>query len=409
MMTGLPLFSRLSSRRSDSLSDTTLTERRLSDLSNKSLHTYNESNQKAPRRWVTSFKSKLDHTIVGKKKARRNRVSVVVALIIALGGVAVLVWFSLVLTLIDRLTPTGPSNGLQRIVETWKGPADSVAALSPWPKDFSQGITPVQCHSHNDYWRSVPLYEAIAAGCTGVEADIWLQGGDLLVGHGKRSLSPDRSLKSLYINPLTTILSSLNTNSSTNTSVGVFDVDPTTSLTLLIDIKSDGNATWPILLDQLSPLRSAGWLSHWNETSKSLVRGPVTVVGTGNTMFELVVAEEDRYVFFDAPLNDLAQNSTYTSENSYYASVSLQKAVGVVWPWGPTDNQKQIMQKMISAASERGLLSRFWSIPSWPVSLRMRLWRFLVDSGVGMLNVDDVVQATRWNWDWCIVAGLVLC
>lgn len=29
--------------------------------------------------------------------------------------------------------------------------------------------------------------------------------------------------------------------------------------------------------------------------------------------------------------------------------------------------------------------------------------------GVGMLNVDDLVSATRWNWDWCVVAGLVLC
>ncbi|RHZ49490.1 uncharacterized protein CDV56_102166 [Aspergillus thermomutatus] len=390
-MAALPFFSRLSSRRSDSLSDTTLTEPRLSDLSNKSLHTYYQPDQKAPRRWVVSFKSRLNPTIVGKKKARRNRVLVAVLLILALGGIAILVWFSLVLTLIDRLTPALPSNGLQRIVKTWKGPTDSVAALSPWPEDF------------------IPLYEAMAAGCTGVEADIWLEGNDLLVGHRKRSLSPDRTLKSLYVDPLTIILSSLNTNSSSNSSVGVFDVDPTTSLTLLIDIKTDGNVTWPVLLDQLAPLRSGGWLSHWNGTSKTLVRGPVTVVGTGNTVFDLVVAEEDRYVFFDAPLNDLAQNSTYTSENSYYASVSLKKAVGVVWPWGPTDSQKQSMQRMISAASERGLLSRFWSIPSWPVSLRMRLWRFLVDGGVGMLNVDDVVEATRWNWDWCIVAGLVLC
>ncbi|KAH1724194.1 hypothetical protein KXX25_000811 [Aspergillus fumigatus] len=388
-MTGLPLFSRLSLRRSDSLSDTTLTERRLSDLSNKSLHTYHEPNQKPPRRWVTSFKCRLDPLAVGKKKARRNRILVIVAIILVLGGIAVLVWFSLVLTLIDRLTHTVPSNGLQRIVKTWKGPADSLAALSPWPKDFSQGIVPVQCHSHNDYWRSVPLYEALAAGCTGVEADVWLEGSDLLVGHGKRSLTPDHS--------------------SANSSAGVFETDPTTSLTLLIDIKSDGNATWPVLLDQLAPLRSGGWLSHRNGTSKTLVNGPVTVVGTGNTLFDLVLAEEDRYVFFDAPLDELAQNSTYTAENSYYASVSLQKSVGVVWPWGPTDNQKQAMQKMISAASERGLLARFWSIPSWPVSLRMRLWRFLVDSGVGMLNVDDVVEATRWNWDWCIVAGLVLC
>jgi hypothetical protein len=242
-----------------------------------------------------------------------------------------------------------------------------------------------------------------------VEADIWLDGNTLLVGHRKHSLSSDRTLKSLYVDPLATILSNLNTNSSTDTSVGIFDLDPKATLTLLIDIKTDGNATWPTILHQLAPLRSGGWLSYWNGTSKTLARGPITVVGTGNTLFDQVVADQDRYVFFDAPLNEISQNYTYTTENSYYASASLKKAVGIVWPWGPTENQKQTMQKMISAAAERGLPSRFWSIPSWPVSLRMKLWRFLVDSGIGMLNVDDVVEATRWNWDWCIVAGLVLC
>jgi hypothetical protein len=67
------------------------------------------------------------------------------------------------------------------------------------------------------------------------------------------------------------------------------------------------------------------------------------------------------------------------------------------------------MQTMISTASERGLVSRFWSIPSWPVSLRIKLWQILVENWIGMLNVDDVIEATRWNWNWCIVAGVVLC
>lgn len=32
-----------------------------------------------------------------------------------------------------------------------------------------------------------------------------------------------------------------------------------------------------------------------------------------------------------------------------------------------------------------------------------------VENGIGVLNVDDVVSAGRWNWNWCVVAGLVLC
>lgn len=108
------------------------------------------------------------------------------------------------MVLVDRLIPPVHANGLQRIRDSWKMPSDSITALFPWPKDFSQGITPVQCHSHNDYWRNVPLFDALAAGCVGVEADVWLDktSNNLLVGHRASSLSADRTLQSAYIEPL---------------------------------------------------------------------------------------------------------------------------------------------------------------------------------------------------------------
>lgn len=70
------------------------------------------------------------------------------------------------------------------------------------------------CHSHNDYWRAVPLFEALALGCAGVEADIYLPAKagseSLLVGHTPSSLTQDRTLQNLYIGPLITILENLN-------------------------------------------------------------------------------------------------------------------------------------------------------------------------------------------------------
>ncbi|KAI2790596.1 Altered inheritance of mitochondria protein [Penicillium oxalicum] len=401
-------FSPLSPLPSESSNMSALTDRPLSEIYDKEDRLCPAAEHRPSRRFAR-FKTQFDAQIVGKKKALRNRIFLALFLIVVVGGVIVLIWFSLVLALIHRLTPSNPSNGLQKIVDQWDTPSDSVSLLTPWPKDFSQGIVPVSCHSHNDYWRSVPLYEALAGGCTGVEADVWLDGKDLLVGHRKNSLSPDRTLNSLYIEPLSIALSNLNHGSSASAPVGLFNVDPSTTVTLLIDIKSDPMTTWPVLHDQLSPLIAGGWLSHWNGTSKALVRGPITVVGTGNTHFDQVVADHDRYIFFDAPLPDLSHNSSYGPENSYYASVSLKKAVGTIWLWGPTADQQDAMQEMIRAAADRGLVSRFWSTPSWPVSLRLKVWRFLAEHQVGMLNVDNIVEATRWNWDWCIVAGLVLC
>ncbi|KAE8154643.1 hypothetical protein BDV25DRAFT_135811 [Aspergillus avenaceus] len=320
-------------------------------------------------------------------------------------------WFLLGMVLAERLTPPVHANGLERIRESWKIPSDSMTALSPWPKDFSQGITPVQCLSHNDYWRSVPLFDALAAGCLGVEADVWLDetANDLLVGHRASSLSSDRTLQSLYITPLAEILTRMNQGRDLGRS-GVFETVPSASLTLLIDIKTDGHTTWPVVMDQLAPLRAGGWLSYWNKTDGKLSQRPITVVGTGNAPFELITADpEYRDIFFDAPLDQLADNTSFTAENSYYASVSLKKAVGTIQPWGPSRSQREIMKRLIETAAKRGLVSRFWDIPGWPVHLRVKLWRFLVESGIGTLNVDELVQATQWNWDWCVVAGFVLC
>ena len=233
-----------------------------------------------------------------------------------------------------------PRNQLDIIVQSWGQPGSSTYDESTYPTEFSQGVVPIPCHSHNDYWRRVPLYDALEAGCTGVEADVWLTDSGLLVGHSQSSLTPVRSLETLYIQPLVSILT--HQNPSTNYTVnmtsanGVFDMSPETTLILLIDIKSDGAATFPEVLKSLEPIRSRGWLTYFD--GSVIVPGPVTVVGSGNTPFDLILSNNaPREIFFDVPLDQLwgqnahPNNSMYTSENSLYASVSMQRAIGKLW------------------------------------------------------------------------------
>lgn len=254
------------------------------------------------------------------------------------------------------------------------------------------------------------MYEALAAGCIGIEADIWLtDDNELLVSHTWRSTKRERTLKSLYLDPLANIFTNLNVSraSTEPREIGVFETDPDASVVLLIDFKSDGHETWPVLLEQLQPLRERGWLTYFD--GKKVVPGPLTIVGTGNTPFDLVEqTNTNRFIFFDAPLDDIS-NPTYTSENSYYASAKLSKAVGPVWFNKLRSSQIETIKSQINAAKEKGLKSRYWSTPSWPVSLRDKVWFTLTENDVGMLNVDDLESATRWNWNWCVVAGLNLC
>jgi hypothetical protein len=315
-----------------------------------------------------------------------------------------------------------------------------------WPTDFSADIHPVACHSHNDYWRKEPLFSALRAGCTGVEADVWLYDEDLYVGHSTASLTPQRTLRSLYIDPLMKILDQQNPITSLHPSLdaprnGVFDTKPAQTLVLLIDFKNNGQAIWAYVSHQLEGLRERGFLTYFNGTT--VIEGPITVVVTGNAPFNMVVADSHyRDMFFDAPLDlmdkvseatppivpsdialedlddDLldkralegrgqgrsgaapANPAVYSPANSYYASVSFRSSVG--WPWrgGLSRAQKEKVRKQIAGAHSRGLKVRYWDVPGWPTGMRNYLWRVLYKSGVDYLNVDDLHAATKGTWNW---------
>ncbi|RHZ52374.1 uncharacterized protein CDV56_104581 [Aspergillus thermomutatus] len=332
---------------------------------------------------------------------------------------------------------------------------DLYADISHWPTDISRDIIPVGCHSHNDYWRRVPLYSALQAGCIGVEADVWLIDNELYVGHTSSSLTAKRTLKTMYIDPLIRILEQQNPITQFHPAVdqplhGVFDTDPSQSLILLIDFKTDGEKTWQHVTERLLPLRERGYLTYFNGTD--LINGPITAVGTGNTPFNMVTSNSTyRDIFFDAPLDLLAEHEgitpspdaddaanadvpqdraatakqstgnagqglsgisagdigpdTFNWTNSFYASVSFKKSIGFPWRFHLTSQQMDLIRAQIQGAHRRGLKVRYWGLPSWPRSLRNHIWSVLVREGVDILNADDLQSATKQEWkvkifDW---------
>ena len=132
------------------------------------------------------------------------------------------------------------------------------APLYTYPTSLTQGIVPKFIHSHNDYWRDVPFYSAISVGAVSVEADVRLYNGTLHVGHEEGALTNERTLESLYINPILDTLHRQNPNSSFLTSGpthnGVFDTDGGQTLYLFVDVKTDGLTTWPYIVKALEPL-----------------------------------------------------------------------------------------------------------------------------------------------------------
>lgn len=317
-------------------------------------------------------------------------------------------------------------------IETNGTPADGV---STWLKDFSRSAIPVMCHSHNDYDRPYPLFSALAAGCASVEADVWStpDGKDLLVGHSKGALSTEITLQSLYINPLLEILDGVNPSHTgsnfdkTYPASGVFRTRPFKTLILFIDVKDDPVTTWPLLIKQLEPLRQRLYLTRHqinstkdnNSTHQTFQLGPITVVGTGNILKHRKVnygpdpAAWRQYhdVFLDAPLDELSVGETIGSEedsvtttmdewsdNEFYtASVSFWKTIGSVRT-GLSKSQLAKLKDQINAAQLKGLVTRYWGLPEWPISHRDYVWKILIREGIDLLNADDIESAAKRDW-----------
>ncbi|KAH6892001.1 hypothetical protein B0T10DRAFT_559603 [Thelonectria olida] len=250
---------------------------------------------------------------------------------------------------------------------------------------------PVPCSSHNDYWRERPLHSALLEGCIGVEADVWPLRGQLYVSHSRDRLDTGRTLSALYIDPLVKVLQDkAPQREHGKAGGGVYDADPNQTLVLLVDIKASPTVAWPLLLEQLEPLRTRGWLSH--NSNGTLVSGPITVVASGMTRLQDVEENPSRDVFLDAPLAKL-DDSSYNASNSYYASVSFRRSIGWIWLGDLRQSQLLKIRDHIKKAHSRGLKVRYWSLPIWPLSVRKRLWGLLVDEGLDVLHVDDLFGA----------------
>ncbi|KAI1191917.1 PLC-like phosphodiesterase [Nemania serpens] len=324
---------------------------------------------------------------------------------------ATLLLISIILSIARSLW--GIEDEPDNIFADWGEPGTGTASLAWYPTDFLRDVIPVPCHSHNDYWRKVPLFSALHAGCTGVEADVWLFDDDeeLYVGHDRAALTPYRTLQSLYVDPLVQILTQNNPQTPFYNGThrrGVFDTDPDQTLVLLIDLKTDGAKTLAQVQAQLEPLRAGNWLTYVED--EVVHQRQITVVATGRTPFATLMRNSTRRdVFFDAPLNELYDDPdlpgteddgvpfVYNATNSFYASVNFRRAIGTAWA-GLSEKQLRLIRGQIKGAHKRGLKVRYWNTPAWPVAIRNRIWHTLMAEGADYLNVDNLKAATRRRW-----------
>jgi hypothetical protein len=318
--------------------------------------------------------------------------------------------------------------------------------LNRWKEDFSTSVIPIMCHSHNNYWRLDLVPFALAAGCSGLEADVWLDGTNLLVGRHLSELHPNRTLRTVFLDPLLKILDQKNPDELwANHTVydrarGVFSTQPNTTLTLLINVKTEPQETWEIVIAELQSLRAKQYLTRFEEIhtapgfieKQHMFPGPITIVGTGNMNRDAFghfsssrpIIEVDGYTvseyleyhdyFYDAPLEVLpsanlftqglssgqgttASRQRYSAREVYSASASFSKAVGSVH-LGFSRKQLDAVREQIYIAKKSNLKSRYYDLPSWPANYRDYVWYILSREGVDMLSTNDLESVAKRGW-----------
>ncbi|KAK6544495.1 Altered inheritance of mitochondria protein 6 [Orbilia ellipsospora] len=294
---------------------------------------------------------------------------------------------------------------ISQFVEEWP----QKTGLGQYPSSFTRGIEPKPIHSHNDYWQKVPLYLGISVGAVSTEADVYARDGDLLVAHEETAISPNRTFRSLYVNPIVDLLERQNptTKYANNTRCGVFDELCSQTLYLWVDLKTGAEETWPLVAAQLEPLRKRNWLTKWD--GETIIPGPVTVIGTGNSNWDVLIVNQTRPrdYFVDAPLLSFGTDSEkkhpdgtplYDHTSSPFATTSLMEAVGNIKGAGLSSEQLQKVEGWVQTAKDRGIQVRFWETPNWSTKKRHNVWRQLMDIPVGLLGADDLEDAAFGDW-----------
>jgi len=231
-----------------------------------------------------------------------------------------------------------------------------------------------RAHAHNDYRHDRPLLEALEHGFTSVEADVFLVAESLCVAHGAREIKPDRTLRSLYLDPLRRRVKQNGGH-----------VYPTASrFLLLVDIKSAAEPTYRKLHEIL-----AGYQDIITSFGPDGRRDrAVLVVVSGNRSLELMKSQTLRYAGYDGRLGDLE------SEVPADLMPLISDRWGAHFTWrgegAMSAAQREKLDGIVKAAHARGRLVRLWATPDARSASRQKLWRELLAAGVDLINTDDL-------------------
>lgn len=216
--------------------------------------------------------------------------------------------------------------------------------------------------SHNDYEGREPFYGAYNQHAGYIEADVFVSNNSLLVGHSRAQLDPARTLEAMYILPLQEKIAG---------HPGKAYEQDSDSLVLMIDLKTPGPETLPVIVDLLEKYPDV-------RSCKTL-----KIAVSGNVPDPASWREYPDYIFFDG-----RPGKTYSQEqlrriafiSTDFNHISHWKGHAPI-----PEKDREALKSIMNKAHGDGKKMRFWATPDGPEA-----WGQLMALGVDILNTDDV-------------------
>lgn len=209
-------------------------------------------------------------------------------------------------------------------------------------------------HSHNDYAQAEPFWGAYNLRCGSIEADVYLQQGELMVAHLPTEIRPERTLAKMYLEPLDTQLQG----------------QKGYPLQLLIDLKTPATATLDTLVSQLQKWPT---LTHPNS--------PIKIVISGNMPTPQDFDRYPNWIHFDGRFTQVysaAQLERVALMSMSFGNVGKWNSKG---PLDATTYQKAV--EWVQKAHQMGKKIRFWATPDTP-----QAWQTLQQMQADWIGTD---------------------
>lgn len=234
---------------------------------------------------------------------------------------------------------------------------------------------PIIYHSHNDYNRTVPFWEAYSQHCASIEADVFLQDGEILVAHNRKDVTAERSLRKMYIEP---IVKTFRENG------GRMWKGSDDRLQLVVDLKTGESLPGVIALAEEYP-------------DVFTTENGVKIVITGDEPAPEDFGKWPSWLWFDGDFKDGKLN--YTPEQLKRIAMISTDFRKFARNWNGKgrmiNSELEAVTKAIETAHEAGKPIRFWDAPEGTTA-----YFTLHKLGVDFFNTDYPAQCALFFSNW---------